>query len=63
MPRVLVTDKLATYRAAHREILSSADHRQHKELNNRAEASHQPTREQEQRMKRIKSMGHVQRFL
>ncbi len=62
-PRVLVTDKLASYGAARREILPSVEHRRHKGLNNRAENSHQPTRERERRMRRFKSPGHAQRFL
>ena len=41
--RVLITDKLASYGAAKRELLSSVEHRQHRRLNNRAENSHQPT--------------------
>jgi putative transposase len=32
-------------------------------LNNRAENSHQPTRERERRMRGFKSPGHAQRFL
>lgn len=32
-------------------------------LNNRAENSHQPTRQRERRMQRFKSPGHAQRFL
>ncbi len=63
VPRVLITDKLACYSAAHREILPSVEHRRHKGLNNRAENSHQPTRERERRMRRFKSPGHAQRFL
>jgi len=63
VPRVLITDKLASYGAAHRELLPSVDHRRHKGLNNRAENSHQPTRERERRMRRFKSPGHAQRFL
>ena len=39
--RVVVTDKLASYGAAHREVLRSVEHRQSKYLNNRAENSHQ----------------------
>ena len=39
------------------------EHRQHQGLNNRAENSHQPTRERERRMRRFKSPGHAQRFL
>ena len=63
VPRVLITDKLASYSAAQREILPSVEHRRHKGLNNRAENSHQPTRERERRMRRFKSPGHAQRFL
>jgi putative transposase len=63
VPRVLITDKLASYEAAQREVLPSVEHRQHKRLNNRAENSHQPTRERERRMRRFKSPGHAQRFL
>ena len=63
VPRVLITDKLASYGAAKREVLPSVDHRQHKGLNYRAENSHQPTRERERRMRRFTSPGHAQRFL
>jgi len=63
VPRVVITDKLASYGAAMREDLPSVEHRRHKGLNNRAENSHQPTRERERRMRRFKSPGHAQRFL
>ncbi len=63
VPRPVITDKLASYRAALREVLPSVEHRQHKRLNNRAENAHQPTRERERRMRRFKSPGHAQRFL
>jgi putative transposase len=63
VPRVLITDKLKSYGAAKREILPSVEHRQHKYLNNRAENSHQPTRQRERRMQGFKSPGHAQRFL
>jgi putative transposase len=62
-PRVIITDKLKSYGAAKREILPSVEHRQHRYLNNRAENSHQPTRQRERRMQRFKSLGHAQRFL
>jgi putative transposase len=62
-PRVIITDKLRGYRAAKREILPSVEHRQHRYLNSRAENSHQPTRQRERRMQRVKSPGHAQRFL
>jgi putative transposase len=60
---VLITDKLKSYGAAKREILPGVEHRQHRYLNNRAENSHLPTRQREQRMQRFKSPGHAQRFL
>ena len=62
VPRVVITDTLASYGAALREVLPSVEHRQHKRLNNRAEHSHQPTRERERRMRRCKDPGHAQRF-
>ncbi len=63
VPRVVITDTLASYGAAKREVLPRVEHRQHKRLNNRAENAHQPTRERERRMRRFKSPGHAQRFL
>jgi putative transposase len=63
VPRVLITDKLGSYEAAHKEVMPSVEHRQHKRLNNRAENSHQPTRQRERTMRRFKSPGHAQRFL
>jgi putative transposase len=62
-PRVLVTDKLGSYRAAHRRLMSSVEHRRSKYLNNRAEDSHQPTRQRERAMKKFSSPGGAQRFL
>jgi putative transposase len=61
-PRVMITDKLASYGAAKREIMPGVEHRQHRGLNNRAENSHQPTRRRERIMKRFKSAGQAQRF-
>jgi putative transposase len=63
VPRVLITDKLKSYGAAKRDLLPDAEHRQHRYLNNRAENSHQPTRQRERRMQGFKSPGHAQRFL
>jgi len=62
-PRILVTDKLRSYRAAHQEMLSRTEHRTHRWANNRIENSHQPTRQRERRMRPFKSPGHAQRFL
>ena len=63
MPRVLVTDKRASYGVAHRRLIPSVEHRRSKYLNNRAENSHQPTRARERAMKRFTSARHAQRFL
>ncbi|MFC5856645.1 IS6 family transposase [Streptomyces chlorus] len=63
VPRVVVTDKLRSYGAAHREVMPSVEHRSHKGLTNRAENSHQPTRQRERAMKGFRSVGGAQRFL
>jgi putative transposase len=63
VPRVMITDKLASYAAAKRVVMPGVEHLQHKSLNNRAENSHQPTRRRERTMKRFKSAGQAQRFL
>ena len=44
-PRVIISDKLRSYGAAKRIVMPGIAHRQHRYLNNRAENSHQPTRE------------------
>jgi len=63
VPRVIITDKLKSYRAARAELMPSVEHVQQKYQNNRAENSHQPTRLRERAMRRFKSAGHAQRFL
>ena len=59
---MLVTDKLRSYQAAHRAVMPSVEHRQSRYLN-RAENSHQPTRQRERAMKRFRTPGAAQRFL
>ena len=59
----MITDKLASYGAAKREVMPGIEHRQQKGLNNRAENSHQPTRRRERQMKQFKSAAQAQRFL
>ena len=63
VPRAIITDQLGSYAAAKAEILPDVLHLQDKQSNNRAENSHQPTRERERRMRGFKSAGHAQRFL
>ena len=62
-PRVIITDKLKSDEAARKELMPGIEHRPHQGLNNRAELSHQPTRQREWQMRRFKSPGHTQRFL
>ncbi len=62
-PWRLVTDKLKSYGAAHRSLMPSVDHNTARYENNRAEVSHQPTRQRERQMRRFKSAGQAQRFL
>src|SRR5437667_1181591 len=61
-PRVVITDKLASYPPAIRRALPNSEHRRHKGLNNRAENSHLPTRKRERILQRFKSAEHAQRF-
>jgi putative transposase len=63
VPRVLVTDKLGSYRVAHRRLMPGVEHRRSTYLNNRTENSHQPTRQREWARKRFRSPGGAQRFL
>jgi putative transposase len=62
-PRAIVTDKLASYAAAKKDLMPGVAHHRGRRLNNRAENSHQPTRERERAMRRFKSMRQAQRFL
>jgi putative transposase len=54
---------LRSYGAARKEVLPDVMHDDDKWQNNRAENSHQPTRQQERQMRRFKSPGQAQRFL
>jgi len=62
-PRRMITDKLKSYSAAHREIMPSVPHSTEKYEKNRAEVSHKSTRQRERQMRRFKSMKQAQRFL
>ena len=63
VPRRLVTDKLRSYCPAHRAVMPDTLHDTRQYANNRAELSHEPTRQRERRMRRFKSIGQAQRFL
>jgi putative transposase len=62
-PRRLIRDKLRSYSAAHSIVMPSVVHSTQQYENNRAEVSHQPTRQRERQMRRFKSVAHAQRFL
>ena len=62
-PRVVITDKLASYPPAIRRVLPTTEHRRHTRLNNRAKNSHLPTRKRERVLQRFKSAEHAQRVL
>lgn len=63
-PETIVTDKLASYRAA-LKVLKSQDRHQPGGMreNNRAENSHLVIRQRERKQQRFKSQGSAQRFL
>ena len=50
-PCRLVTDKLGSYRVAQRDVMPGVTHDTTPYANNRAEVSHQPTRQQERQMR------------
>ncbi len=62
-PRWMVTDKLKSYSDARRTTMHSVVHVTQQYANNRAEVSHEPTRQREYQMRRFKSPGEAQRFL
>ena len=61
-PRRLITDKLRSDPAALRTGMPSVVHCTEQYANNRAEVSHQPTRQRERQMRRFTSAAHLQRF-
>ena len=62
-PRWIVTAKLRSYDVAHRTIMPSVHHPNHVYANNRAEVSHEPTRQRERHMRGSSSSTQAQRFL
>ena len=51
LPHRLITDKLRSYAAAHRTVMPSVIHSTRQYEHNRAEVSHQPTRQRERQMR------------
>ena len=61
-PKVIVTDRLRSYRAAMNLIGNAADQECGRWLNNRAENSHQPFRRRERAMAKFRSAKSLQKF-
>ena len=61
-PRVIVTDRLRSYRAAMNVIGNAADQECGRWLNNRAENSHQPFRRWEGAMSKFRDVKTLQKF-
>lgn len=62
-PRVIITDKLRSYKQPIKRMFPKTDYRSHKGLNNRAENAHQPTRRKEKCLIKFKSPRGVQQLL
>jgi len=61
-PKVIVTDRLRSYRAAMNVIGNAADQTCGRWLNNRAENSHQPFRRREGAMAKFRDIKTLQKF-
>jgi putative transposase len=62
-PRRVITHHLGSYGVAMKKLMPGVEHTKDKGANNRAENSHQPTRQRERRRNRFRSAGSAQRFL
>ena len=62
-PKIIVTDKLRTYRAAMKVIGNKSRQETGRWLNNRAENSHQPFRRREKAMAKFRSPATLQKFV
>jgi len=60
-PRVMITDKLRSYKKPIKSLCPQTEHRSHKGLNNRVENAHQPTRRKEKCLIKFKSPQGIQR--
>jgi transposase-like protein len=63
LPDAIVTDRLRTYGDALRDLGLADRHVAGGRSNNRAEVSHQPTRQRERQRRRFRSLGPAQRLL
>ena len=56
---MLVTDKLGSYRVGHRDVMPLVPHDTTQYANNRAEVSHERTRQRERQMRGFTSSAHA----
>ena len=63
VPNGIVTDKLASYWVAHRELTPTVPRNTNQYANNLCEASHRATREKGRQMNRLRTVATAQRFL
>lgn len=61
-PKMVVTDKLRSYKSALRKVANANRQETGRWLNHRAENSHQPLRRPEKGMNRFRSMRSLQKF-
>jgi len=59
----LITDELRSYGAAGKSVMRSVEHVTARYANNRAEVSHQPSRQRERQTRGFKSAAQAQRFV
>ena len=62
-PRRIVTDKLRSYPAAHREVVPGVIRVTKRHANSRVEQSQEATRVRERGMRKFKSVSQAQRFV
>lgn len=62
-PLKVVTDILASYSAAKKELIPSVEHSTVQYENNGCELSHQPTRQQERQMRKLNHRAKLNGFL
>jgi len=62
-PHVLITDRHGSYTAAIRELKIETSHHRARWQNNRAELSHQPTRQKERQCRKFKDPTLAEKFL
>ncbi len=61
-PKMIVTDRLPSYRSAMKEIGNKSCHETGRRINNRIENSHQPFRRRERAMAKFRSAKSLQKF-